>query len=164
MFRRFVPFVALAVIAVVAGCAPQRATPPSAARLDTLAVQHAAHESYANAINSNNLDSLLAALTDDVVYLSPHEPVIVGKNAVRGWLDTYLKAYRIHWDKTTDEFWIAGDWAIERYSYVEADTAAGGGAILGDHGKGLNVYHHDADGRWRVARDAWNSDAPVEAK
>jgi ketosteroid isomerase-like protein len=87
--------------------------------------------------------------------------VIVGKNAVRGWLDTHLKAYRIHWDKTTDEFWIAGDWGIERYTYTEADTAAGGGATIHDHGKGLGVYHHDADGRWRVARDAWSSDVPA---
>ena len=40
---------------------------------------------------------------------------------------------------------------------------AGGAAIEGS-GWGLRVYHHDADGKWRVARDSWGSDQPVAAK
>jgi hypothetical protein len=27
-------------------------------------------------------------------------------------------------------------------------------------GRAVIVYHHDSDGTWRVARDAWNSDLP----
>ena len=50
---------------------------------------HQAHDAYVTAINSNNLDTLLAVLTDDVVYLSAHEPVMVGKAAVRPWLEAY---------------------------------------------------------------------------
>jgi ketosteroid isomerase-like protein len=53
-------------------------------------------------------------LTDDVVFLSAHEPVMVGKAAV--------KPVARRW-KTT--------------------------------GWGLLIYHHDADCKWRVARDAW---------
>ncbi len=163
--RRMPLLAVLTVPALLAGCSMPRTAPSTAgagAAVDTSAIARQAHESYVAAINSNNLDSLLAVLTDDVVYLSPHEPAVVGKAAVRAWLDAYLKAYRIHWDKTTNEFVIAGEWAIERYAYKESDMPAGGGPKLEDTGKGLNVYHHDADGRWRVARDSWSSDLPVK--
>jgi len=155
--------IAAAVVAIAAGCTAP-ASKPVAAAIDTTAIARQVHEAYVAAINSNNLDSLLAMFTDDVVYLSPHEPAVVGKAAVRPWGEAYLKAYKIHWDKTTEDFIISGDWAFERYSYKEFDIPQGGGPQLEDTGKGLNVYHHDADGTWRVARDAWSSDLPVPAK
>jgi ketosteroid isomerase-like protein len=123
-----------------------------------------AHEAYTAAINSNNLESVVAMCTDDVVFLSPNEPALIGKPAVRAWAAAYLKAYKIHWDKAVKGFNVAGDWAIERYSYKQNDKPRDGGASVTDTGKGLIVYHHDADGKWRVARDAWNSDLPLPAK
>jgi ketosteroid isomerase-like protein len=120
---------------------------PNTAASDTAA--HQAHEAYVTAINSNNLDSLLGVLTEDVVFLSAHEPVMVGKAAVRPWLEGYLKAYKTHWDKPVHEFIISGDWAFERYSYKSTDTPLDGGAVVEDTGWGLVIYHHDADGKWR---------------
>ncbi len=38
-----------------------------------------------------------------------------------------------------------------------SDTAA----IAREAHEGLNIHHHDADGKWRVARDAWSSDLPA---
>jgi ketosteroid isomerase-like protein len=151
--------VILAGLAVAGGCsAPGSHSTANSAGADATARQ--AHEAYTAAINSNNLDSLLAMCTEDVVFLSPNEPVVTGKAAVRAWSAAYLKAYTIHWDKTVSDFVVAGDWAFEVYAYKEHDTPSGGGAAVNDTGKGLLVYHHDADGRWRVARDAWNSDLP----
>ena len=40
---------------------------------------HQAHEAYVTAINSNNLDTLLGVLTEDVVFLAPQEPVMLGR-------------------------------------------------------------------------------------
>jgi ketosteroid isomerase-like protein len=149
-------------LAVASGCgAPgPHSTADSAA---AVATARQAHEAYTAAINSNNLDSLLAMCTEDVVFLSPNEPVVAGKAAVRAWSAAYLKAYTIHWDKTVSELIVAGDWAFERYAYKEHDIPSGGGAPVTDTGKGLIIYHHDADGKWRVARDAWNSDLPRPA-
>lgn len=158
--RRSITVVAIAVVAIFAGCTKRESRP--AAETDAIARQ--AHEAYVTAINTNNLDSLLAMLTEDVVYLAPHEPVLVGKAAVRPWAEGYLKAFTIHWEKASLEFVVAGDWAFERYSYKSTDTPQGGGASVQDTGKGINIYHHDADGKWRVARDAWSSDLPLPTK
>ena len=148
------------MLAVLAGCSTK--TPASAAgAMASDATARQAHEAYVAAINSNNLDSLLAMLTDDVVFLSAHEPAMVGKPAVKPWLEAYLKAYKTHWDKPVQEFIVDGDWAFERYSYKSTDTPHGGGAVVEDTGWGLVIYHHDTDGRWRVARDAWGPDHPM---
>ena len=120
-----------------------------------------AHATYVAAMNSNNLDSLMAMMTEDVVVMSPHESVLVGKAAVRSWREGYLRAFQTRWEMTSFEFVVTGDWAFERYGYIATDTPAGGGAAISDTGKGLRLYHRDADGVWRVARDAWSSDLPA---
>jgi ketosteroid isomerase-like protein len=147
-------FAMLAVLVACTAPSPQPAT--STASIDATARK--AFDNYVAAINSNNLDSLMGMLTDSVVFLSPNEPALVGKAAVRPWGDAYLKAYHIHWDKTSQEFTMAGEWAFERYSYRSTDTPRAGGAAAQDAGKGLVIYHRDPDGKWRVARDAWSSD------
>lgn len=157
ILRAFLP------AALVTACgAPGSPPATTGAAADSMARQ--AFASYVTAINSNNLDSLLAMLTEDVVYLPPHEPVLVGKPAVRPWAEAYLNAFTIRWDKASSEFVVAGEWAFEVYSYRATDTPKGGGAAFQDSGKGLVIYHHDPDGKWRVARDAWNSDLRLPTK
>lgn len=102
--------------------------------------------------------------TDDVVFLAAHAPPVVGKPAVRDWINSYIKAYTTHWDKTAQEFKVAGEWAFERYSYKSTDTPKTGGAVVNDTGWGLVIYHHDSDGKWRVARDAFSTDTPIPTK
>jgi ketosteroid isomerase-like protein len=134
---------------------------PSAVSADVRAGAERAHTAYVAAINSNNIDSLMAVMAEDVVFLPPHEAALVGKVQVRQWGDGYFKTYRTHWDKTTRELTVTADWAFERYEYVSTVTPIAGGAAVTDKGKGLVLYHRDADGVWRVARDTWNSDYPV---
>jgi ketosteroid isomerase-like protein len=121
---------------------------------------HRVHQNYVDAINSNSPDSLLGMMTEDVVFLSANEPVMVGKAAVRPWVDSYYGAYRTHWDKPVQEFVVNGDWAYERYSYASTDTSRTDGSVVRGTGWGLVLYRRDADGKWRVARDAFGPDHP----
>lgn len=150
-------------VVVLAACGPSDAkSNAGAAAVDSTA--HLAHEAYTTAINSNNLDSLAGMFTEDVVFLAAHSAPIVGKAAVRAWAEGYLQAFTTHWDKTAQEFVVAGDWAFERYSYKSTDTPKAGGADVIDTGWGLVIYHRDTDGKWRVARDAFSTEAPLPAK
>ncbi|MDZ4775309.1 MAG: nuclear transport factor 2 family protein [Alphaproteobacteria bacterium] len=153
----------LGILALALGlvaCAPKTPAPPTPAEI--AAIGEAAHKAYVDAINSNDAAKVAAVLTDDIVYQAPHEPEIVGKAAVRAWVERYFGAYSTVWKKTALDFIVAGDWAFERYAYESTDTPKAGGVALTDKGKGLNIYHKDADGVWRVARDSWSSDLPVK--
>jgi ketosteroid isomerase-like protein len=145
------PLTIVSILLTAIICSPCNAQVNAAA---TDAMARRAHEAYTSAINSNNWNSLIAMLTDDVVFLCPNEPVIVGKTAVRAWSAAYLKDFRIHWEKSVSEFILAGQWAFERYAHKQNDKPKSGGAPVIDTGKGLIIYHHDSDGKWRVARDA----------
>lgn len=157
-------------MAALSACAAPASTPAatgsgqtaadSAAR-DTAA--HQAHANYVRAINSNNIDSLVAMLTEDVIFLAANDKPFVGKTAVRAWVDAYYEAFHTTWDKPVQEFVVSGDYAFERYSYTSTDTPVGGGAAMKDTGWGFVVYHRDADGAWRVSRDAFGPDHPPAA-
>lgn len=144
---------------LLAACAPQPPSPEEAR-----AIGEGAMKSYLDAINTNDAERVLAAMTSDVVLMPPHEPALIGKTKVGPWVEGYFSAYQARWEKTSEEFVIFGDHAFERYRYHSFDTAKGGGVRLEDVGKGLIVYRRGDDGKWRVARDAWSSDNPITAE
>ncbi|HMI56529.1 MAG TPA: nuclear transport factor 2 family protein [Gemmatimonadaceae bacterium] len=157
----------LMLLASACTAASSSAKLPTASVADSAArdsAAHKAHENYVRVINSNNIDSLVSMMTDDVVFLAANAPPIVGKPAVRAWAVDYLKAFKTKWDKPVQEFVVSGDYAFERYKYTSTDTPIGGGKDVVDTGWGLVVYHRDADGTWRVARDAFGPDHPQSGK
>jgi ketosteroid isomerase-like protein len=141
-------------ILILSACGPSGAK-STAGGAATDSTARLAHEAYTAAINSNNLDSLAGMFTEDVVFLAAHAPPIVGKAAVRAWAEGYLQAFTTHGDKASQEFVVA---------YKSTDTPKAGGAKVVDTGWGLVIYNHDADRKWRVARDAFSTDTALPTK
>src|ERR1700704_734611 len=110
-------------IAVIAGMAFSLGVwAARAAPTNIKSIEAAAHGAYVAAINSNDTETLMADLTDDIVYQAPSEPEIVGKDAVRKWVAGYFDPYRTTWEKTSIGFTVIGGWAFERYEYKAADV------------------------------------------
>ena len=129
---------------------------------DTESAAHAAHAAYVNAINSNDVDALLATVTDDVVYLPPNSPAIVGSRDVGEWVAEYFSEFHSKWVKTSVEFVVRDDLAYEWYAYHSTDSPRdGAGEVVTDTGNGLNIYRRGDDGVWRVWRDMWTTEAPA---
>lgn len=151
------------VLLLTVGCSASAPTQKADApvTVDTAAIEKEAHGGYVGAINSNDVDALMAQLTDDVVYQAPGAPEVVGKAAVREWIAGYFGAYTTKWEKTSIGFTVSGDWAFERYTYKSTDTDRKTGAVTTDIGKGINVFRRGSDGKWRVAIDGWSSDKPA---
>jgi ketosteroid isomerase-like protein len=146
------------------GATAERAPSAAAPASDTAAEQaaHKAHDAYVAGINSNDLDTFLATISDDAVFLPPNSEPISGKAAVGEWVKGYLAAYETKWVKTSKEFEVRGDLAYEWYVYESTDTPKAGGPAAGtpvvtDTGNGINIYRRGTDGVWRVSRDAWTT-------
>lgn len=140
-------------LAAAATAAMTMSSPVSAETQKEIAA-HLAHDVYLAAINSNDLDTFLDAVTDDIVFIAPNTPVMVGKAEVGPWVGGYFEAVETKWEKTSVEFVVSGDWAFECYTYIAVDTPRDGGEAYTDTGNGINIYRLDDDGIWRVARDA----------
>lgn len=152
------PFARAAAL-IVAGSALALGACASTGTKSDAAIGHAAHASYVDAIATGDVDAMLAVMTDDVVFMAPGFERLVGKDEIRPWLAGYIEAYDARWEKDELEFVVAGDWAFEQYAYRSTVTPRAGGDTARDTGKGLIVWRRGSDGVWRVARDAWNSDA-----
>lgn len=133
----------------------------------TRAAVQQAHDAYVAAINANAVETWVGTLDDDVVYLVPNQPAIVGRDAAAAWASRYLHEVTTRWTKTVQDLQVSGDWAVARYVYTASDSViihdpeTEGGGTANDTGWGLVVYHRARDGEWRVARDAWGSDRPA---
>ena len=144
------------LVILVAGCSGRPVGAPE--KVDIRATERAAHDGYVAAINSNDVDTLMADLTDDIVYQAPGAPEVIGKPAVKAWVASYFGAYRTKWEKSSIGFTVSGDRAFERYTYKSTDTDKKTGAVTTDVGKGINIFRRGSDGKWRVAIDGWSSD------
>lgn len=149
----------LALSATLLGCA---STETANTNDQTRSGAHRAHADFVRAINANDADAVMAMLTHDAVFMAPNQPRLVGADDIRPWVEGYVDTYKTHWVKTTLELVELDGWAFEQYAYQSTDTPRAGGRAVRDTGKGIIVYRRDADGAWRVARDAWNSDLPPQ--
>ncbi len=100
--------------------------------------------------------ALLELLTDDVVFMPPDQPAVIGKAAVADFLDAYpiITAY----SSTIESADGRADHAATRSSFDStAETEDGETRMVG---KGLATYRKEG-GRWRIATECWNLDAPM---
>ena len=122
---------------------------------------HLAHDRYLAAINANDPVAFLATVTEDIVFIAPNTPAMVGKAEIEPWVRGYFDAVETSWEKTSLEFVIAGDWAFERYAYKLVDSPRDGGDTYIETGNGINIYRLGTDEVWRVARDVWATDGVI---
>jgi ketosteroid isomerase-like protein len=115
------------------------------------------HRAYVEAINSNDIDRIMALMSDDIVFQAPGEPELIGKAAVYEWAASFFEAFKAHWNKTEIAFERSGDLAISRYAYIGAHKAHEGEEHIVEHGKGTCVFKRGGDGRWLLIIDSWST-------
>jgi len=100
--------------------------------------------------------------TQDAQVLYPNQPLVSGHDAIQEYFgDLFAEFPGGEIELTSAEVVVLGQWAFDRGAYHWKGTPKTGGAPLEDTGKYLVVLQRQADGTWRVARDADNSDRPA---
>ncbi len=104
-----------------------------------------------------DLDALVERLTDDVVFLPPDEPMVIGKAAAADFLGTYpiMTRFSASIDSADGR---ANHAALHGPFDMTVETEDGETRMVG---KWLATYRKEG-GRWRMATDCWNLDAPAQ--
>ncbi len=100
-------------------------------------------------------DALVERLTDDVVFLPPDEPAVIGKAAAADFFAAYpvITLFSAPIESTDGR----ADLAVLRGTVDMTVQAEEGEARM--VGKGVGTYRKEG-GRWRGATNCWNLDAP----
>ena len=117
-------------------------------------------QDWLKAMNSDNLDGVVAPITDDVIAFPPNEAPSVGRDGQRQWHKARVDQFRTQITIGPVETLGGGEWAFERFSYEIRLTPRAGGQAMVASGPCIWVFRRQADGRWAIARAIWNSDAP----
>jgi uncharacterized protein (TIGR02246 family) len=111
---------------------------------------------WLEASKAGDVDTVLGLMTDDVVFLQPGRPPMIGKAAYaeQAKPQQASAAERMQIDGSSDiqEVQVVGDMAY-LWSKLSVTVTPPGGAPIRRAGHTLTVFR-EQDGRWLLARDA----------
>jgi ketosteroid isomerase-like protein len=111
-----------------------------------------------SAVNSSNVDGVLAVWRADGTMMPPHHPAVQGHAAIRDYFSDLFARRRLNFVFTASHIRVAGDVAFEQLSFRATSTPIAGGDPIQDTGKGLHIYSRESDRTWKLLLDIWNSD------
>ena len=117
---------------------------------------------WAAATASGDLESALAYWTDDAIVLPPDQPAVVGKAAIRAYVQqaASMPGFSITWEPELAVVSENGDmgYMVERNTVTFNDAT---GVVQTQYGKAVTVWRRQTDGRWKCVVDAWNGNPRV---
>jgi ketosteroid isomerase-like protein len=158
---RFV-IIAAAGLAACKNAAPSDNTVARQASADSVKSGiNAMNASFAAAMKSGNVDSMMAGYAPNATVMPPNMAPMHGMQAIRGGFTAMAgQGKPTDFNITTDNVVVDGDIAIERGHYVWS-MAGPNNAVMADTGKYL-AHWHRVNGKWMMMDDIWNSDkAPM---
>jgi uncharacterized protein (TIGR02246 family) len=113
-----------------------------------------------NALNAGDASAAVALVMDDAVDLPPNRPAVIGKEAIRSFVQSDFDRVTMNFNEEIVEVEVAGDLAVIWSNYTVTLTPKEDGEPIENKGKWLKVLKRQPDGSWRFSRNIWNSDNP----
>lgn len=108
-------------------------------------------DTWMEATAAGDVSTVLDLMTDDVLFTVPgQEPF--GKDAFEA-MSAEMEDVQIEGTSDVRELEVLGDWAYLR-NYIEMTMSPPDGEPIDRSGYTLTILRKEADGRWRLARDA----------
>jgi uncharacterized protein (TIGR02246 family) len=151
----------LALLLLLSGCGQQ--TPPDTRAADVTALRDLDTQ-WSKTAAANDLDGTVSYYSDDASLLPPNALIATGKQAIRSvWASLLTPGASVSWKVSNVEVARSSDLAylVGTYDLSRKDSLSK--AAVTDHGKFVEVWKKQADGKWKVVADIFNSDLPESA-
>ncbi len=108
---------------------------------------------------TDSIEKTLSYWADDAVIMSPGQPPLKGKKAIREMIESTsrIPGFKISWKPLNVTVSKSGDMAymIEQNQITVNDTL---GKPITEFNKVVTVWRKEADGSWKNVVDMWNAD------
>jgi uncharacterized protein (TIGR02246 family) len=116
-------------------------------------------KSFVTAANAKDAARIGALYAEDAVLMPPNQEMVRGRAAIQAFWQKILDGGAKDLSLTTMHVAVSGDVAYEAGTY-QFTLAAPGAQPVTDRGKYVVGLRREADGKWRMAYDVFNSDLP----
>ena len=107
---------------------------------------------------TNDIEKTLSLWADDALIMSPGQPSLKGKEAIRQMVEgsSTIPGFKISWEPISAEVSASGDLAylIEQNQITMSDSL---GNPVTEYNKSVTVWRKSTDGSWKNVVDMWNS-------
>jgi len=149
----------LFTVLLLSGCGGSGSQAVHSSEADAEIVSQLAAE-FDRCAREGDLETFVSYSTDDVVWMPPGEPVVVGKQAVREWYANFYGTFDIDMMHEVLETHTFGDVVIARGNATETLTPKGGGSPMSLGAKYLLIFRRQSDGSLKVWRAIANLNTP----
>lgn len=155
------PLIGVLIVLLTACQAAPPPPPPTLSDADKAAIR-AVSDSFVAYVRTNRDSATASLFTEQAVFMPPHRGLVEGRPAILAFFQAGpgLMGFTL----TNIDVDGRGDLAYVRGTYSFAMPTANGRSAIGDHGKFVEIRRRQADGKWLVAVDIFNSDQPVPTR
>lgn len=149
----------LGLVLLISACSSQ---PPDTRAADESAIKNLDAQ-WSQAAASNDVHAAVSYYADNASVLPPNAAIADSGPAIQAVWDSLLgPGNSVSWQPTKVQVSRSGDlaYAIGTYQLTSKDTR---GNSTEDHGKYVEVWNKQPDGKWKVVADIFNSDLPPAA-
>jgi ketosteroid isomerase-like protein len=148
----------LAVVLFAAGCGESK--PPDTRAADEKVIRDLDAQ-WSKAAAARDVDGTVSYYSDDASLLAPNAPIASDRQSIRAsWASLLGPDTSLSWQATKVEVARSSDLAYLVGTYQLTTKDARGNAVA-DNGKFVEVWKKQADNKWKVVADIFNSDLPV---
>ena len=152
----------MALLLFASACSQPAPAPEDTRAADETAIRELDAQ-WAKTAGAHDLDGTVSYYSDDASMLAPNAPIATGKEAIRAaWASLLVPDASVSWQVSKDEVARSSDLAylMGAYQLTMKDPQ---GKPVTDHGKFVEVWKKQADGKWKTVADIFNSDLPLPA-
>ena len=120
---------------------------------------------WAEAAMSRDVEKIVAFWADDAVLMSPDEPTMKGKDAIRDMVNASMQipGFEVNW--VPREAYVSKDGnmgyvLINNYFKIPTDTL---GNTMTIFNKGVEIWKKQEDGSWQNVVDIYNGDPTINS-
>ena len=114
---------------------------------------------WSKSAQTDSIEKTLSYWADDAVLMSPGQPPLKGKDAIRTMATETSKipGFKISWEPLSVSVSQNGDMAymIEQNQISVNDST---GKSITEFNKGVTIWRKEKDGSWKNVVDIWNAD------